>query len=398
MKIDRTSKYFIISLHALGVIVLSILFLMALLNFSVVEEYLNKMISLLMPFICAFVFAYLLNPFMCWLERSPLRCLDDKFGAKSKRIKRALSILIAYIFAGILITVFFAIVVPQVVNSIYGLISSVPFYLEELSLWVNDFLARYFSNMPFDQTQIDMILSYTEKTFNTFMEKALNLLPQLYEFTLAFTNSIKNILLGIIISIYMLASKEKFIAEAKKIVYAFLSKERSDKFLVLCRYIDSTFGGFIYAKVVDSFIIGLICFAGMSILKLPYAMLISIIVGVTNVIPYFGPFIGAIPSIIIILFVDWVQALIFAVFVLILQQFDGNILGPKLLGDSTGLTAFWVIFAVLVMGGCFGVLGMFIGVPTFAVIYTLSKGFIESKLKKRDMPVETAYYWPNPRR
>lgn len=398
MKIDRTSKYFIISLHALGVIVLSILFLMALLNFTVVEEFLKKMVALLMPFICAFVFAYLLNPFMCWLERSPLRCLDNKFGPKSKRIKRALSILIAYIFAGILITVFFAIVVPQVVNSIYGLISSVPFYLEELSLWVNDFLARYFSNMPFDQTQIDMILSYTEKTFNTFMEKALNLLPQLYEFTLAFTNSIKNILLGIIISIYMLASKEKFIAEAKKIVYAFLSKERSDKFLVLCRYIDSTFGGFIYAKVVDSFIIGLICFVGMSILKLPYAMLISIIVGVTNVIPYFGPFIGAIPSIIIILFVDWVQALIFAVFVLILQQFDGNILGPKLLGDSTGLTAFWVIFAVLVMGGCFGVLGMFIGVPTFAVIYTLSKGFIESKLKKREMPVETAYYWPNPRR
>ncbi|MCX4266964.1 MAG: AI-2E family transporter, partial [Firmicutes bacterium] len=173
------------------------------------------------------------------------------------------------------------------------------------------------------------------------------------------------------------------------------TKDRALHFIDFCHRTNRIFSGFLSGKILDSLIIGIICFIGMKIMHLEYAMLISLIIGVTNVIPFFGPFIGAIPSILLLLLVDTHSALIFAVFVLLLQQFDGNILGPKILGDATGLTAFWVIFAVIVMGGMLGIVGMFIGVPIFATIYMIIKNTVEARLRRKNLPISTQKYRDN---
>jgi predicted PurR-regulated permease PerM len=204
--------------------------------------------------------------------------------------------------------------------------------------------------------------------------------------------SLLNFIIGIIISIYLLVDKERFIAQAKKVLYAFLTRERANNFINNLRYSDKIFGGFISGKIIDSLIIGVLCYIGMLVLRLPYSVLIAVLVGITNIIPYFGPFIGAIPSAFFILMIDPKKCLVFVIFILILQQFDGNILGPKILGDSTGLNSFWVIFSITVFSGLFGILGMFIGVPVFAVIYAAFKTLINKRLEIKHMPVETSYY------
>ncbi len=201
-----------------------------------------------------------------------------------------------------------------------------------------------------------------------------------------------NILIGVIVCVYFLNSKETFKAQARKTILATMSKKRSDSFMEFAYFANRTFGGFINGKLIDSLIIGILCFILMSILKLPYTVLVSTIVGVTNFIPFFGPFIGAIPSAIIICFSSPIQAVYFLIMILGLQQFDGNILGPKILGETTGLASFWVMFAIIVGGGLFGFLGMVLGVPVFAMIYYYGSRYIENRLKKKKLPVETEAY------
>lgn len=185
----------------------------------------------------------------------------------------------------------------------------------------------------------------------------------------------KNVFIGIIIAIYVLNSKQLFAAQAKKLLYGCLSTRRANIVLDNARFTHRVFGGFINGKLLDSLIIGILCFVGMTALRMPYAMLISVVVGVTNIIPFFGPFIGAIPSGLLILLIDPLKALYFVLFILALQQFDGNILGPKILGDSTGLSSFWVIVCILLAGGLFGFVGMVVGVPLFAVLYSILSGW-----------------------
>ncbi len=389
MKIDKDSDYFKISFYALVVIMLSILFLQFLQNITYFKTYAMSIVGLSMPFVYGFIIAYLINPCMVYVEKNICTGL---LKMKSKRGKRALSVVFSYIVAVLLISVFFSIILPQVVTSLYGLIINIPSYIEISVEYFNDIIKEYFEQMPLSQTQIASVLDFVNTTMLGFLNTIKNFIPRIYDFAISFTNSIKNVILGLIISIYMLVSKEQFIAQIKKCVYAFLKSETGDRTVLMFRYINSTFGGFIYAKVLDSLIIGVICFIGMSMLNIPYAILVSLIVGVTNVIPYFGPFIGAIPSIFIILFANPFKALVFAIFVLILQQFDGNVLGPKLLGDSIGISSFWVIFAVIIMGGIFGVTGMFIGVPAFAILYTLAKSYVEVKLEQKNMPISSKDY------
>ena len=204
-----------------------------------------------------------------------------------------------------------------------------------------------------------------------------------------------NFIIGIIISIYLLSSKELFCAQAKKITYALLREERANNLINNMRFANKTFGGFLIGKILDSFIIGILCFIGTSVLKIPYALLISVIVGVTNIIPFFGPYLGAIPCALILIMINPIKCVVFLIFVLVLQQFDGNVLGPKILGNSTGLSSFWVIFSITVFGGLFGVLGMFVGVPVFAVIYAAIKTFVSQRLVKKNLPADTNYYMQN---
>lgn len=209
---------------------------------------------------------------------------------------------------------------------------------------------------------------------------------------LGIAKALWNLVIGLIISIYLLASKERLIGQTKKMTYAFLDIRYANGIIEDTRLIDRTFGGFISGKILDSVIIGILCFFCVSFMKLPYPMLISVIIGVTNVIPFFGPFIGAIPCGLLILMVNPLQCLYFILFIWILQQFDGNFLGPKILGDSTGLSGFWVIFSITIFSGLMGVPGMILGVPIFAVLYALLKRRINRNLQRKGMPTETAAY------
>ncbi len=201
-----------------------------------------------------------------------------------------------------------------------------------------------------------------------------------------------NLIIGFIISIYLLGSKEKFAGQAKKIVYAVFDRKAGNELISNFRFIHGTFIGFLGGKIVDSIIIGIICFVCTSVIGTPYSILVSVIIGLTNIIPFFGPWIGGIPSALLVLMVDPKQALYFGILIIVIQQFDGNILGPKILGDSTGLSGFWVIFSITIFGGLFGVLGMVVGVPIFAVFYAGVKSMVNRSLHKRSLPTDLSPY------
>jgi predicted PurR-regulated permease PerM len=201
-----------------------------------------------------------------------------------------------------------------------------------------------------------------------------------------------NLVIGIIVSVYLLSNREAFIASAKRILYSILSVDTAKRFLNVLRFADRTFIGFINGKLLDSAIIGLICYIGCSILQMPYALLVSVMIGITNIIPFFGPLIGAVPSALIILMVDPVKCLVFVIFVILLQQLDGNIIGPKILGNSVGINGFWVMFSIIIGAGFFGFWGMVLGVPVFVVIYTIIKESVRRKLLRNDLPTDEASY------
>ena len=199
-------------------------------------------------------------------------------------------------------------------------------------------------------------------------------------------------MIGVIVSVYVLFSKEKFVSQTKKTVYAVFSTRNANAILHLTRKSNEIFGGFIIGKIIDSAIIGVLCFIGISILRMPYVMLVSVIVGVTNVIPFFGPYIGAIPSAVLIMLADPLKGVYFVIFIFLLQQLDGNFIGPKILGNSTGLSAFWVIFSILLGGGLFGFPGMLMGVPTFAVIYYIVQTIVNRRLENKNLPTQSDFY------
>ena len=389
MKLNFNRQHTTIAVYAFLVLAAAILFNSLLDNFPSVRGLVSTVAGLLMPFVYAFGIAYILNPVLKVVERVFLRRL---FGTRiGDKPMRALAILLTYLFSAGMIAIFAKIVLPQLVLSISGLIARMTAYLNSTETWLPGLLALL-GDFDISATIETALRQYAD----TIMSSAMTMLKQLFPWMLSVSTGIASglltIVVGIIISIYMLMDKERFCAGIKKIWYAVLPKKNADWILDLAAEANHVFGGFIGGKILDSLIIGILCFIGMSLLGMPSAMLVSVIVGVTNVIPYFGPFIGAIPSFFIILIDAPIKALWFLVFVLILQQFDGNILGPKILGDSTGLSAFWVIFAIMLFGGLYGFIGMFLGVPVFSVIYMLIQRFIDSRLSAREMPVDIESY------
>lgn len=377
-----------------GLALLMVYFFMQ--NLDGMKERWQGLMSLLTPFIWGICIAYILMPLFNWLQAN-LRRLQ--FMRRHNRICLTISLLITLLLFFSLVGVFFSLVIPEVVNSIVSLFntltksSSYDWLLEYLQTGLQQLKDLGVLNYMEDMAAINgsdgsSLLHYLENPQEYFNK----LLSYTTGFLLKAGISAKNIMLAFIVSVYMMIGKETFLAQSRKIIYACTTQDRADHFIDFCRRTNRIFSGFLSGKILDSLIIGIICFIGMKILHLEYAVLISMIIGVTNVIPFFGPFIGAIPSILLLLIVSPQKALIFAIFVLVLQQFDGNILGPKILGDATGLTAFWVIFAVIVMGGMLGIVGMFIGVPIFATIYMIVKNTVETKLKRKKLPVDTNNY------
>lgn len=362
-------------------------------NFADVK---SAVIRVLLPVIDGLVIAYILSPMQNVLEQKvigPLLQKKKKPFRKQKRIVRIIcTTLTILIFVAILFIVIL-LIVPQVLDSLEIIISRIPRYMDRMDGMITDLLKQY----P-DISELTVI--YWPQIEDWLMTKILPTTSSMISSfssglvggVVNFVRSLLHFIIGIILSIYLLFNKELFCAQAKKIIYAFLKEEKANNLINNVRFANRTFGGFISGKIIDSIMIGVICFIGMTILKIPYSLLISVIVGVTNVIPYFGPFLGAIPSVLILLMVSPMKALIFLIWVLILQQFDGNVLGPKILGQSTGLSGFWVIFSITVFGGFFGVFGMFIGVPLFAVIYAAIRTAVNERLIKKELPSDTLYY------
>ena len=352
-------------------------------HFSYFIEKFNVFISVLSPFIIGFAFTFLLSKPMSFLEKKLLS--KTKLNKKQKYF---VSAFMAYVITIICILGMFMLIIPQLVVSVQNFVNSLPSAKEDFS----NFLI---ANEDKYQQFIILIESMNVNLSNLssmFTETLQSFIPTLLTFTGSFAKNMYNFVIGFILSVYMVASKEKFKLQLRKVTYALIPKDKAEKIINVTGYANNVFTGFISGKIIDSIIIGILCFILMTIFKMPYAVLISFIIGITNIIPFFGPFIGAVPGIIIILTVNPTTALWFAVLILALQQFDGNVLGPLILGDSTGLSAFWVMFAILIFGGLFGFWGMLLGVPTFAVIYTLLKEYIEIKLANKQMPIETKAY------
>ncbi len=344
-------------------------------------DMLKKFLGILSPFIYGFVMAYLLMPVFNGLYRIIQPKLEGKMENSSRFAKglcSALTLLIGVSVVGTLLSM----VLPQLVVSIFSLLESMDTYLNEISGWVAGLLK---DNPVLKRNFLQLYNQFSKQIVDWVQNIALPQLVSLMTGVVTTVSVLFDILIGIIIALYILNSKDIFCAQAKKILYSMISVDRANRVMRRVAHIHRVFGGFITGKLIDSLLIGLICFCGMRILiacglltlESSFALLISVIVGVTNIIPFFGPFIGAVPSAILIMVESPVQALYFVIFILALQQIDGNILGPKILGNSTGLSSFWVMFAILVFGGIFGFVGMAVGVPIFAVIYSI----VTEKLK-----------------
>ncbi len=354
----------------------------------------TKLFVILMPIIDGMVLGYLMTPVVNATERRIVKPIFKKLNLNHKKSQcRTISIVITLFVVITALYSFFSVVIPQIGNSINTIVEQFPSYVDTLTAWISQLLD---DNPVIEKNVTDLLNTYFAD-IEVFVNSKL--MPQLNSLIMTISMSVVsilkefwNLIIGFIISIYILSSKEVFAAQAKKVVYAFLSTETANRLISNVRFANKTFGGFFVGKIMDSIIIGLICFIGTSLLGTPFCVLISVIIGVTNIIPFFGPFLGAVPSLLLILFVNPLQAFYFLIFVIILQQVDGNIIGPKILGSSTGLSSFWVIFAITLFGGIWGIFGMIVGVPIFAVLFAFMKSLIELRLNNKKIPSETYKY------
>ncbi len=382
----KDNKYLKISLYAFGVIAAAMVLFAIAMHLGTVLAGIEFFFNLLSPFIWGFAIAYILNyPYKAFLRLFSFR--TKKGRTMPRKPKKALSLLLTYtVFIAIAIS-FFYLVVPHIVTAIAEFVEILPQYFEKVSKWAEGFTSKYLERFGISYEQVSDAASKMGKQISNDFNYN-DVLTAVLSWILSASAGIKNVFLGLIVSVYFLADKERFIRSFKRLTYAVLPEPKGDKLVDIMRFADKTFGGFLIAKIVDSVIIGTLNYIFMLIMDMEYAVLISVIVGVTNIIPFFGPFIGGIPSVFIMMIADPWDALILGIFLVVLQQFDGNFLGPKLMGDTMGIRAVFVVFSVIVFGGLFGIVGMFIGVPLFVVIYTLFAQAITAKLKKKDIKIK----------
>ena len=392
---EKYANYFRWGMTVFAIVASSILFFFVVFRMDALVTFFGKIFSILTPIILGAAIAYLLNPLVTVTDKFLFsfckRCHLPVKLSGFIAMAFSISIWLGLLIAGI--SLLFNLIVPELYSSIVKLASDFRGYANTIYEFINDHL----ENNP-------EILTYVQELLNTLTNSVYNWVNN--EFILQIqgimskltvgiswvVSLITNIVVSLIVSVYLLVSKKRFIGQVKKLVYVFLKPDTANATLSIFRQINKIFGGFISGKIIDSLIIGILCFIGVSILKMPYPMIISVIVGVTNVIPFFGPYIGAIPSAFLVLLIDPGKCLIFIIFIFLLQQLDGNVIGPTILGDSTGVSPFWIVFSILVGGGLFGFLGMLLGVPTFAVLYYLVKTFSDYHLKKKELPTDSMLY------
>lgn len=380
---------------AFVVIILCMLCFFVLLRMDDISKVLKLIFNILRPIIYGLAIAYLLNPIVKTVERYLKPWVEKRFPnfKKTQKLCRGIGIVAALVVMLAVISALFNMLIPELYRSIRNLALTLPGQINEALRNLTVLMSQDTTLGKFFTTFLTEATTFFQNWMRTDLLSQVNdFMSHLTEGVFNVVNEVMNAVIGIIVSVYVLYSKEKFSMQSKKIIYALFKPSHANMILHLSIKSNTIFGGFIIGKIIDSAIIGGLCFIGLSILDMPYTVLVSVIVGVTNVIPFFGPYIGAIPSAILIMLSDPKMGIYFILFILVLQQLDGNVIGPKILGDSTGLSAFWVMFSILLGGGLFGFVGMILGVPTFAVFYYIVNMLINNKLEKRKLPIETDCY------
>lgn len=406
-------RYIAIGITAFCVIAAAILLFFSIYHAGIIHSFFATLNQILRPIFGGMVIAFLLLP----IHRAIFNFMLDnasqkqKNNVKTKSVCNATAILGSLLFAAMLIYLLSAMVIPQLYYSVVGLVNAIPEYMRDGQNWLLKFLQdnpdiqaavlpMYNSaTTSLEQWLDNEILPNLESVTSTLRWINDSILPNLTGMVsnvsamlMSFFILLKDSLISVIVSVYLLARKDVFAAQSKKIVYGLFPVRVGDAIVAEVRSAYKILSGFINGKLLDSLIIGIIALIFCNLLHFPYPALLAVIIGVTNIIPFFGPFIGAIPCAFLILIVNPLQAVYFVIFIFILQQFDGNILGPKILGDSTGLASFWVLFSILLFGGLFGFAGMILGVPVFAMLYSIVKRLIQRALKRRGLPEQTAFY------
>ena len=380
-----------------AVLCIVVLFAYALFNYSSFSDDIKTVVVAVRPMVIGCVIAFLLNPIMNFFKSFLFDINAKLFKKKSPdsiyKLSNVEALICTIIVFVALVVSFFLIIIPALKDSMTKLYDSTPEYIEVVTKWAKtilknspklaDFVIAYMDDFQKNIAEIikDKVLPNMDTVISTVTEGIASGVSAVLE-----------VVIGIFASIYILAAKDTLGAQFKKLIYAVFKQEKGNVVMDALGYVNQVFGGFINGKIIDSMIIGIICAIFCNIVGMPYAALVSVVVGITNIIPVFGPFIGAIPSALIILVDNPKMCFVFIVFIIILQQIDGNIIGPLILGDSTGLSGFWVLFAIIIGGRLFGIVGMVIGVPVFACIYALAAHFIKKRMGEIGMENDTDYY------
>ena len=394
MERDSNKRYFKWGLTALVVIFISILLVVIFTNLPGFFALLTSIGKILSPLISGVVIAFLLNPLVNFVDCRLGPLLQKKLKVQTaKNLSRAAGIVMALIVAGFLVYGFFAMLLPQLYESVMNIVDNASTYFNSIETWATNIL----EDNPEIQGYVDKGLEQLRGFFEnwvktTFLSDMSKLVTTVSTSVIAVVKSLTNFIIGLVASIYMLWSKDTFSAQTKKIMVATMRPSAADRLLALGRNAYRIFNGFIIGKLIDSAIIGVLCYIGCEILKMPFTALVATIVGVTNVIPFFGPIIGAVPSAFLILLVDPLKAFYFVIFVIVLQQLDGNVIGPKILGNTVGISGFWVLASITIAASIFGFAGMLLGVPVFALIYVLISDGVNARLRKKQHSTVTEDY------
>lgn len=383
----QPTKYFYISVYATLTVTVCALIVYLIFNFSKIWDVISTFFSIINPILIGFAIAYLINPVVAFFEN---KIFTFKKAKKDRtKTRRFLSVFCSYILVLILLSALLWIIIPQLIDSVNIFVENLSSYQKALEKWaaaLPDSTSKYY-------TLVQKFVSVLDEFVDMAVKYITELVPKAFVLIKDVSVVIVNLILSIFVSIYMISRKEHLVAQSKKLICAFFNSKWIQRMSDFLGMLDDSVGGFIKGKIIDSAIIGVLCYVVMMILRLDYAMLISVIVGITNVIPFFGPFIGAIPSAFILLMVNPNEVIPFLIVILLIQQLDGNFIGPKILGDSMGLSAFWILVAIVIMSGLFGFAGMIIGVPIFSVAYVLVERLVDKRLVNKKMPVEIEEYY-----
>ena len=374
-----------------GAISLSIIFFFLIYRFQGFGAAITTLTNILMPFIYGAVIAYLLKPVCNAIDGF----LHRIFPSKAKGFINAVSVAATLLFGLLLVYALFMMIVPQLITSVTTLYFTARDNIGDFVEWASqqELIANNKELLNFIENSYDTLNANLDTWIrNTLLPSMQNILTGVGVGVLNIVTVLKNLLIGIIVAIYLLGSRKQFAKQAKMILYSIFRPHWADLILEEVLYADKMFGGFINGKILDSAIIGVLCYIACVIFKFPSALLVSVIIGVTNIIPFFGPFIGAVPATLLILIQNPIKAIWFVLFILVLQQLDGNVIGPKILGNTTGLSSFWVLFAILLFGGLWGFVGMIVGVPLFAVIYDIIRKLVFHGLRRNGQMEQVAVY------